>query len=128
MGPLLFYIATLGSILDSQLSWESGKLQLARWSHRVVIFLVRTDPTRRVSLKSPISQLLLIRCSMEELLDHFKHITTLLRTFVHATFVQVMIVIPWKVLIYQLLMMKFWPNCEGLGWCQYFNGKVYGPY
>ena len=62
-----FIIATLGSILDSQLSWESGKLQLARWSHRVVLFLVRTDPTRpttrRVSLKSPISQLLLIRWS-----------------------------------------------------------------
>ena len=30
-------IATLGSILDSQLSWESGKFQLARWSHRVVL-------------------------------------------------------------------------------------------
>ena len=31
-------IATLGSILDSQLSWESGKYQLARWSHKVEIF------------------------------------------------------------------------------------------
>ena len=31
-------IATLGSIFDSQLSWEFGKYQLARWSHRVVIF------------------------------------------------------------------------------------------
>ena len=40
------HVATLGFILDSQLSWESGKLQLARWSHRVVIFLVRTDPTQ----------------------------------------------------------------------------------
>ena len=29
--------ATLGSILDSQLSWESGKFQLARWSHKVAI-------------------------------------------------------------------------------------------
>ena len=38
-------IATLGSILDSQLSWESGKFQLARWSHGVVLFLVRSDPT-----------------------------------------------------------------------------------
>ena len=38
--------ATLGSILDSQLSWESGKLQMARSSHRVVLFLVRTWPTR----------------------------------------------------------------------------------
>ena len=36
------FIATLGSILDSQLSWESGKFQLARWSHEVVIFSVRT--------------------------------------------------------------------------------------
>ena len=35
---LFFFIATLGSILDSQLSWESGKSQLARWSHRVVLF------------------------------------------------------------------------------------------
>ena len=35
-------IATLGSILDSQLSWESGKFQLARWSHEVVIFSDRT--------------------------------------------------------------------------------------
>ena len=26
--------ATLGSILDYQLSWESGKFQLARWSHK----------------------------------------------------------------------------------------------
>ena len=30
-------IATLGSILDSQLSWESGKFQLARWSHEVAL-------------------------------------------------------------------------------------------
>ena len=30
-------VATLRSILNSQLSWESGKFQLARWSHRVVI-------------------------------------------------------------------------------------------
>ena len=30
-------IATLGSILDSQLSWESGKFQLARWSHAVAL-------------------------------------------------------------------------------------------
>ena len=29
---LYFVIATLGSILDSQLSWESCKFQLARWS------------------------------------------------------------------------------------------------
>ena len=35
-------IATLGSILDSQQSWESGKFQLARWSHEVVIFPERT--------------------------------------------------------------------------------------
>ena len=35
-------IAILGSILDSQLSWESGKFQLARWSHEVVLFSVRT--------------------------------------------------------------------------------------
>ena len=30
-------IVTLGSILDSQVSWESGKFQLARWSHEVVL-------------------------------------------------------------------------------------------
>ena len=35
-------VATLGFILDSQLSWESGKFQLARWSHEVVIFSDRT--------------------------------------------------------------------------------------
>ena len=50
-------IATLGSILDSQLNWESCKFQLARWSHGVVIFLARTHPptyppTRRVSLEA----------------------------------------------------------------------------
>ena len=32
-----WYIASLGSILDSQLSWESGKFQLARWSHTVAL-------------------------------------------------------------------------------------------
>ena len=61
--PIFFHIATLGSILDTQLSWESSKFQLARWSHEVVLFLVRTDPTRpgrpdpttrRVSLKMPL--------------------------------------------------------------------------
>ena len=31
----LFDFATLCSILDSQLSWGSGKFQLARWSHEV---------------------------------------------------------------------------------------------
>ena len=40
-----FYIATLGSILDSQSSWESGKFQLARWSHEVALFPVRIPPT-----------------------------------------------------------------------------------
>ena len=34
----LALIATLGSILDFQLSWESGKFRLARWSHGVVLF------------------------------------------------------------------------------------------
>ena len=29
-------IVTLGSILDSQLSWESSKFQLARWGHEVM--------------------------------------------------------------------------------------------
>ena len=32
------YVATLGSILDSHLIWESGKFQLARWSHNVALF------------------------------------------------------------------------------------------
>ena len=42
------FIATLGSILDSQLSWESGKFQLARWSQEVALFPVNTThpPTR----------------------------------------------------------------------------------
>ena len=29
------------SILDSQLSWESGKFQLPRWSHEVVWFFIK---------------------------------------------------------------------------------------
>ena len=37
-------IAILCPILDSHLSWESCKFQLARWSHGVVIFLARTHP------------------------------------------------------------------------------------
>ena len=48
-------IATLGSILDSQLSWEYGKFQLARWSHEVVLYSVRTrptDPTTQSSLRT----------------------------------------------------------------------------
>ena len=53
---LVGVVATLGAILDTQLSWESSKFQLARWSHRVVLVLVKNwpgpaDPTRRVSLK-----------------------------------------------------------------------------
>ena len=53
----LLIIATLGSILDFQLSWKSGKFQLARWSHEVVIFSARTDrptdrPTRPTSQSS----------------------------------------------------------------------------
>ena len=34
---LLCLLPHSGSILDSQLSWESGKFQLARWSHEVAI-------------------------------------------------------------------------------------------
>ena len=41
---LLCIIATLGSILDTQLSWESSKFQLARWSHEVAILSHRTTP------------------------------------------------------------------------------------
>ena len=44
-GWFCVYIATLGFILDSQLCWESGKSHLARWSHKVVLFSVRTHPT-----------------------------------------------------------------------------------
>ena len=38
-------VATLGSILDSQPSWESCKFQLARWSHGVALFSVRDPPS-----------------------------------------------------------------------------------
>ena len=33
------FIATLGSILESQLSCESCKFQLAKWGHKVALFL-----------------------------------------------------------------------------------------
>ena len=42
MSKPIHIVATLGTILDSQLSWESCKFQLARWSHKVVIFPERT--------------------------------------------------------------------------------------
>ena len=46
--PSLFYIfATFGSILASQLIWESGKVQLARWSHNVALFSWNHPPTPR---------------------------------------------------------------------------------
>ena len=35
---LLSLLPRSGSILDSQKNWESGKFQLARWSHEVVLF------------------------------------------------------------------------------------------
>ena len=38
-------IATLGSILNSELSWESGKSKLARWSHNVALFSKSHPPT-----------------------------------------------------------------------------------
>ena len=38
MKPQFGFFAKPGSILDSQLSWESGKFQHARWSHRVALF------------------------------------------------------------------------------------------
>ena len=40
----IVFIATLGSIMDSQLSWESGKFQLARWRHKVGLFPERKPP------------------------------------------------------------------------------------
>ena len=48
-------IATLSSILDSQLSWESGKFKHARWSHNVALFSknhpthsLRNRPTQHI--------------------------------------------------------------------------------
>ena len=38
--------ATLSSILDSQQSWKSGKYQLARWSHEVVLKSLDHPPTQ----------------------------------------------------------------------------------
>ena len=38
-------VATFGSILDSQLSWESDKFQLAGWSQEVRMFLKREPPS-----------------------------------------------------------------------------------
>ena len=43
----IIIVATLGSILDSQLIWESGKSQLARWSHKVELFPERNHPSTR---------------------------------------------------------------------------------
>ena len=46
------FFATLGSILDSQLSLESGKFQLARWSPKGHYFLISnpaTHPVHRTS-------------------------------------------------------------------------------
>ena len=40
----ILLIATLGYILDSQLIWESGKFQLARWSQNVALFSTRNHP------------------------------------------------------------------------------------
>ena len=39
--------ATPGSILDSQLSWKSGKFQLARWNHRVAKLCGEPHPPTR---------------------------------------------------------------------------------
>ena len=44
-------MATLGSILDSQLSWKSGKFQLARWSHNKRLNPVWNSPNRHLSLE-----------------------------------------------------------------------------
>ena len=41
MPGLSMILPHLGSILN----WEYGKFQLARWSHKVVLFPERTDPT-----------------------------------------------------------------------------------
>ena len=38
-GKFCSFFATLGSILNSQLTSKSGKSQLARWSHRVALLL-----------------------------------------------------------------------------------------
>ena len=46
-------IATLGSILDSQLSWESGKFQLARWSHAVALLSDRIYFYLLLNLREP---------------------------------------------------------------------------
>ena len=57
--------ATLGSILDFQLSWKSGKFQLARWGHRVVLLLSGTGrPPDHLNVWGPVSQLLHIRSSL----------------------------------------------------------------
>ena len=48
--PLPWIFATLGSILYSQLSWESGKSQLARWSHNVALFSTMKPPTHPVPI------------------------------------------------------------------------------
>ena len=41
------FIATLGSILNSQLIWEYGKFQLAGWSHNVALFSWNHPPATR---------------------------------------------------------------------------------
>ena len=37
-----FLSGNISTLPDFQLSWKSGKFQLARWSHEVVLFSVRT--------------------------------------------------------------------------------------
>ena len=39
----LLFFASLGSILDFQLSWKSGKFLITRWNHKVVKFNERTS-------------------------------------------------------------------------------------
>ena len=46
-------IATLGSIMDSQPSWESCKFYLARWSHEVALFLSNPDHHKGYATNPP---------------------------------------------------------------------------
>ena len=44
VSPIKWFLPHSVSILDSQLSWESGKFQLARWSHEVALLPRCDDP------------------------------------------------------------------------------------
>ena len=91
-GPQIISYCHTCFILVSQLSWESDKFQLARWSHNMTLFSWNHSPTRSPSISLTSRQTRDLKFSKQPYFTQIRW-SKVFETFIQVTFVQLKFVL-----------------------------------